>query len=351
MKKSIVSIALFLALFSTACSSFEAPQIVENTPIQKSRKVIANDSILSFDSMEDFQAKVNYLSTLSSDVEKAQWVNENYPGFKSIQDYYWDAMCEMAEKDMVDEASYIAFKQKYDKLYFPNYMEDAGFYIPMSDLESAFLVNDNCEIVVDGEKVNLKDITNYEDLVIAGRAYYSLDAPVTLSTYTQFQLNGTSMDPVGPDYDSGWTTYDDRKVKLKAHRKFKTITLSPGFNGSESYLHLEFCFRKKTWLGWSNYKSESTIVFTANVPYSKVIGPLTFTHNSNSSHDSEFVYPIRIYSDATNWYYTFDEAPCEATINFRGVPQTLKYNWNMPGIQSTSSVSSGAFTILPRVGL
>jgi hypothetical protein len=148
------------------------------------------------------------------------------------------------------------------------------------------------------------------------------------------------MDPVGPDYDSGWTTYGNRKVKLKAHRRFETFTPSPGFNGSISWLHLEFCFRKKTWIGWTNYKSKSTISFNATIPGTKRTVQGYFEHNGNSSHDSEIEYPISITADANYRYYTFVETPCVATITYQGVDKTLKYTWNMPGIQCVTPISS-----------
>lgn len=332
----------------SSCSDVEMPDAKAQTTPSKSYQTRSSDALfLSFESKEDFESAVTFIAKLSSDEEKIEWVNKNYPGFNSIQAIYWEAMAEMEEIEDVDADRYTAFEQKYNSLYFPKYMEDAGFYIPMTNLNAAFLVNENCEVSIAGNILNLRDIEDYNKLVELGRAYYAADIPMCLSTMGSFNLNSTSMNSVGPEYDSGWKEYGDRKVKLKARRKFNTIQMAVGFNGSESVLHLEFCYRKKTWLGWTNSKSKSTIVFKASLPGGNTLGPVSFSHDSNSSHDSEVLYPIRISSDATHWYYTFDEAPCEATIDYRGVSQTLKYNWNMPGIQCVTPISASHAPILP----
>ncbi|MDE6792948.1 MAG: hypothetical protein K2J48_07690 [Muribaculaceae bacterium] len=337
-----------IAISFTSCSDVEMPEslgITNRIGTVETRS--SNASLLSFESKEAFDAEVAILTALSSDEEKIQWVNKNHPNFTSIQSVYWEAMDEMAEIEEVNQENYEVFAQKYQTLYFPRFMEDAGFYVPMTNLDEAFLVNVNYEVSIAGEIINLKDIEEYSTLVELGRAYYSIESPIPLATLTPFYINSTSMNSVGPEYDSGWTQYGDRKVKLKARRKFNTIQMAQGFNGSESVLHLEFCFRKKTWLGWTNSNSTSTIEFKATLPGGGIVGPVSFSHSGNSSHDSELPYPIHISSDASHWYYTFPEAPCEATINYRGVSQILKYNWNMPGIQCVTPLTVNHAPILP----
>lgn len=352
MKKFVMLAMSFMALTLSSCSDVDSPETVVKSPISKTSETRSSDTcLLYFESKEDFDAEVAKIATLSSDEEKMRWVDEKHPGFKSIQTQYWEAMAEMAEMTNVDAEHYNAFEQKHKSLYFPKFMEDAGFYVPMTNLDAAFLANENCEISIAGKIIDLQDVDSYNDLVEVGRAYYAIESPMPLSTMTSFSLSSTSMNSVGPEYDSGWTQYDDRKVKLKARRKFNTIPMATGNNGSgsESVIHLEFCFRKKTWLGWSNYSSKSTIVFKATIPFAGILGPVSFAKDGNSSHDSELQYPIRISSDATHWYYTFDEAPCEASITYQGVSHTLIYNWSMPGIQCVTPISANHAPILPYI--
>lgn len=303
--------------------------------------------VLTFDSQASYQEALRQIESINSDEAKAEWVRQNYPGFYSIYDLYWDAMEEMEEMEDVSQENYENFQKKYQSLYFPMYQDDAGFYIPIRNLNSAFLANENCEISIAGEIVNLKDIEDYGTLVELGRAYYSSEIPMPIAEMGSFNLNSTSMNSVGPEYDSGWKTYGKRKVKLKARRRFVEYSPNASIKGSKSLMHLEFCFRKKTWLGWANYKCKSTIVYKANIPGLGWSKPQTFTHNSRSSHDSELEYPIKITSDASHWYYTFEAAPCEVSINFNDISQTLNYSWTMAGIQCVTPKTSSPVLILP----
>lgn len=349
--KNLIMFAMFIMAFAlSSCSDVERPEPSVQATLQETLKTRSSEvSTLSFESMEDFQTAVAHIATLSSEEEKLEWINKNYPNFRSIQLLYWEAMEEMANTDAVEAEQFNAFEQKYESLYFPKYEEDAGFYIPMTNLDAAFLVNENCEVAIADAILNLKDINDYHELAELGRAFYSIESPMPITEMGSFNLNSTSMNSVGPEYDSGWTQYGDRKVKLKARRKFNTIQMAVGFNGSESVMHFEFCFRKKTWLGWSNYSSKSTIEFKASLPGGRTLGPVLYSHSGTSSHDSETPYPIRISSDASHWYYTFDAAPCEAVINYQGVSQTLKYNWIMPGIQCVTPLTANPAPILPQL--
>lgn len=339
-----------MAIGLSACSNVEEPISggLTNTSLTRSGQAVSlGDSMLSFNSQDDFQATVTHLESLSSVEDKMNWIKENYPNFKSIQSLYWDAMAEMGKMENVDTDKYEAFQQKYLGLYFPKYLEDAGFYVPMVNLDAAFLVNKECNVEIAGTVINLRDIEDYSKLIELGRAYYSNESPTPISDLASFNLNSTSMKSVGPEYDSGWKTYDKRKVKLKARRRFTSYSPTPVIKGSKSLFHLEFCFRKKTWLGWVNYSSTSTIVFKANIPGLGWTNDLSFSHNGSSSHDSEFEYPIKITSDASHTYYTFGEAPCVAQITFRDVSSQLNYSWNMPGCQCVTPRTSSPVLILP----
>lgn len=350
MKKILLFTMLIMVIGLSSCSDVEDPisGVVTNTPVSRSgQDVSVKDSMLSFNSEDDFHAAVTHIESLSSEEDKMNWVKENYPNFKSIQSFYWEAMDEMGNMEDVDTDKFDAFQQKYSGLYFPRYLEDAGFYVPMANLDAAFLVNKECKVEIAGTVINLRDIEDYSKLIELGRAYYSNESPIQISDLASFNLNSTSMNSVGPEYDSGWKTYDKRKVKLKARRRFTSYSPTPAIKGSKSLFHLEFCFRKKTWLGWINYSSKSTIVFKANIPGLGWTNDLTFSHNGTSSHDSEFEYPIKISSDASHTYYTFGEAPCVAQITFSDVSSQLNYSWNMPGCQCVTPLKSSPALILP----
>lgn len=352
MKKNILFTMLIMVIGLSSCSNMDTPDLgfVKESPQSELKEAPSSDDlVLTFKSQVEFQSALDKIASYETDEEKLQWVKDKYPNFSSIQTIYWEAMDEMTEIDGENQDAYEVFQTKYSQLYFPRYMEDAGFYVPMSDLDAAFLVNKNYEVSISGKIVNMRDIESYQDLIRLNRAYYSDNTPLTRAAMGSFKLNSTSMNSVGPEYDSEWTTYGNRKVKLKARRRFKEFEPTPGFKGSISLLHLEFCFRKKTFLGWANYSGKSTIDFKANIPGVQVPVMASFSNSGNSSHDSELQYPIAIHSDASHWYYTFVEAPCRATVNFQDVSQTLNYSWNMPGIQCVTPLSANHATIIPNL--
>lgn len=350
MKQLLIFFALTTGLLSAvSCSqsSIEIDeQLIDATILDYVDTRAEHENILTFESEVDFQKAVDEISSFDTDEEKLQWVKTKFPEFSSIQTLYWEAMQEMAEINAEDKEICERFQSKYSSLYFPLYEEDGGFYIPMKDLDAAFLVNENCGVIIAGKINNLKDIWDYDTLMKLGRSYYAVDSPMATATMGSFSLNNTSQNSVGPEYDSDWKEYGSKKVKLKARRVFKTYEVAHGFNGSESLLHLEFCFRKKTWFGWGNVKRESEINFSTTLPTNI---PLTFNkkHNGNSSHDSEFRYPVKITSDASKVYYTFAEVVCHATVDFEGIAELLQYTWTMPGIQAISPSVNGPALIIP----
>lgn len=321
---------------------------------RKTRSNSTDNNILHFEDETDFQAAVAHISILSSVEEKINWVQNNLGDFKSIQNLYWNAMNEVDKDDDDSMESFEAFQQKYDGLYFPKYLEDTGFYIPMTNLDEAYLVNKDCEVSIGGYIKNLRDIYDYPTLVKLDRAYYSAEKPMTIGTVHSFNLNSTSMDPVGPEYDSGWlyfkeNTTDDteRKVKLKVRRKFVTKQISPITNGSESRVHLELCFRKNRWCGFTNYNAQAEMIFKTAIPGFGDVGPFSFKHESYSSHDDEFPYPINIYNDGNHWYYTFAEVPFNVTVNFNKIKDPIVFTWNMFAVQCVTTPTGPHAPIFP----
>ncbi|MDE6795757.1 MAG: hypothetical protein K2J63_10715 [Muribaculaceae bacterium] len=349
MKKFLMMVILSVTLGLAACSNADDATLdVERVTSQSENRQTRTqeDSILTFESWDEFQTVVDALDQCDSEDEKMQWVNNHYPNFTSIQDLYWEAMHEAGELDDSQDA-YDLFCDKYSDLYFPDYLEDIGYYIPMTDLNKAFLVNIKYEVSIAGEIVNMRDITDYETLVNLGRALYSPEVPMTIGTMGSFSINDFNKNSVGPEYDSGWETIGRRKVKLKARRRFKSYEPIPGGKECKSLFHLEFCFRRKRDLGWLNYSCRSKINFKASIPGVATPIEVSFEKKEWSSHDYEFAYPIAIWNDATHWYYTYVETPCTATVDFKDINQLLNYSWNMPGIQCVTPISANHAPITP----
>ena len=350
MKKVLLTIALCaIATTQYSCSDSTMLQPGEGTIENTVTTVnLETDATLKFESQAKFDNALQILRSLKSEKEKSEWVHTTFPKFTSIQDVYEQAGGEMADMTDESEAAFMSFKNKYKELYFPLVGEDAGFYIPIKDLDVAYLANPNGKVIINNAEIDLKDISDYETLKTLGRAYYENEKPRTRASEDKFDIKGTSMKSVGPDYDSGWRVYGKRKIKLKAHRHFTTIELSPGFKGSQSWFHTELCFRKKTFVGWVNYRCTSNITGTVKVPGFPLIIKLNSTETGTSSHDKDYPYPIHISSSNGNWYYRFYEAPCTATVAFKDINELIVFNWNMPGIYATSSASSSPAPIFPN---
>lgn len=359
--KKILFLAIFImAILMSSCSQVELIEPVGSNPsnVQEynvtTRSSFDYDNMLRFESEAAFQSIVAQISSLTSTEDKMNWVKAKYGDFKSIQTVYWEAMNEVDESNDDSMESFELFQQKFKGLYFPKYMEDTGFYIPMTNLDAAYLVNSDCEISIGDKVINLRDIYDYETLMSLGRAYYSIEKPMMIGAYNSFNLNSTSMDHIGPEYESDWKFFKgetedgtERKLKLKARRKFVTIPVSPISDGSESRVHLELCFRKKRWCGFTNYNGKSEMTFQTIIPGYGELGPLVFNHESYSSHDDEFPYPINIFNDGKHWYYTFEEVPFTVTVNFNKIKVPIVFKWNMYPVQCVTDPNGPHSAILP----
>lgn len=283
---------------------------------------------------------------MNSSEAKFAWVKENYPDFESIQNVYSQALSEAENLDETEEA-FTIFMDKYDALYFPLVDEDAGFYIPMSDLDAAFLTNPNGEVKIGGEIRNLKDISNYNQLFSLGRTYYNEGAPLLADAYTEFTYK-PSMTKIGQTYESGWrvNSDNDRKINLKIDRQLQEIKGVPTYTASRSVLHIEISFRKKTWLGWSNYSSETNI--KGNINYGGVSPfPLNESQSGNSSHDLWHDLPIKLSHETGYYVATFPIVSSnDIKIAYRGFSTELSYSFSMNGAYCKVPVAG---TITPQM--
>lgn len=276
-----------------------------------------------FTNESEFESTVTLLSSIDDEKEKTEWVKKHLGSIKSLRDVYDEAMVE-AESLTETKQSSMEFKNKYSKyLFFADYKDDGGFYLPVKDLNVACLLNPNGDVKIAGKIVNKKDVTSYSQLQAIGVALYSLPNMMrTRATAQEFAINRSGNNSIGEEYDSGWKHYGGKKVKLKARRRTKLVN----GNALLSCFHTEFCFRKKTWLGWTNYRSESTI--KGRVSWGDGGFDLNSHETAHSSHDKD--YPLPIYWDS-RFTYTYPELTCTADVDYRGVHETLHFNWEMNG--------------------
>lgn len=354
MKNLLFFLLLAMTMAITSCSQTEMSEMPTSNKTtsfikdEGTRSLSNDEEMLQFDNEADFQAAVTQLKNLTTVEEKRAWVRNNFGEFKSLQDLYWDAMNEVDESNDDSAESFELFQQKYEGLYFPKYMEDMGFYIPMADLDKAYVVNRNCEVSIAGNIKNLRDIYDYSTLMMLNRAYYSIEKPMTIGTVYNFTINYHDQNSVGPEYESEWrhfkadtTDGTERKVKLKVRRKFKY-----DLNVNFSLVHLELCFRKKRWYGYTNYHGEAEMIFNTVIPG---YGPirLAFKQEGQSSHDYEFPYPMKISNDGYHWYYTYAEVPFNVTVNFNKITVPIVFEWNMYALQYVTGADGYHVSVEP----
>ncbi len=330
MKQNMFIFFLATLLLLNACSNALEPTLTHDNFESQEEISEQRDSILSFTSVDEYNQVCDSLATLSSESAKLSWMKNNYPHFYSIQNLYWDAMQEIAAVDNIDLITYNQFNSKYSQLYFPREEDDAGFYIPIRNENQAFVANTNCLVKIANRIVNLRDINSYEDLMESGKAYYA-STPMTIDN-SEFVIINRDMDPVGPVYESGWINIGDRRILLKATRHFKADPNLPSYtNAILSLLRLEFCFRKKTWVGWVNFSATSTTTFIANLG-SGWGKPVMATHDGFSSHDSELTFQIHhaIVNNKHRYYYP--QTQCQVTTNLSGLSSPYTFSFTMPYI-------------------
>lgn len=279
--------------------------------------------ILKFKDRATFDRLVAQLSNETKEDAKA-W--ENSLGFVSLHTVFEKAMREAENLDESEHA-YKAFKAKYaESLYFPEYKEDYGAYLPLSNPQLAFVLNKNGEALIGNEKVNFKDITEYYQLQLTGEALYEADA----NTPSFFLL--TEKQYVGSQYDSGWRVNPEgnRKLKLKIGRRIYDV--NPTTHYFTVKLHFEISFRKKTWLGWSNYSSYTKTTATYYVNGRRM--DFIQEEENKSSHD-HYVTTDRecpeLQISQGNGEFVTTRINGTANIQFRGFPSIAVFNFDMPG--------------------
>ena len=334
MKKSFLwPLFCMFAILASCSEEFQNTEEAVGNVLndKKTRADISNENCLSFNSLNEFETYVDQIKQLPSPEEKFKFVEENFPEFESIQERFEEAGAYMDENVDNTEESYRNFQDTFDCFYFPMYKEDAGFYIPMTDLDAAYLCNTDCEVIIGDKRICMRDIYDYGTLQQTGRAYYEeakalpLDMP---SSYGEKFVMDRSVNSAGPEYDSLWihNKDNDRKLKLKVRRR---ILQDPDFKlRSYSKLHTEICFRKKTWLGWSNYSTRTVINGTWTYPVGTK-GEIKREHSGNSSHDYEVFLPIYIRLITNKIVYYYPDTKIVATVEFRGFAEPTSFDFRL----------------------
>jgi hypothetical protein len=338
MKVKHLLVAL-LVPFACACSNDSLNEVVDqsNQPQVVSRSA---ENMLSFESEASFRQTVNLLSSMDENEQKS-WISSHLGIITSLKDIYDMAMEDAASLDESREA-YLAYKSKYENiLYFSSYKDDCGAYLPVNNRVVALLTNINGDVKIGNEVRNLKDISNYTQLQEAGLAMYDAEEDrnyVESRSASDAPIVSVSKagEPIGNnkiyEYSSGWYQENKRKIKLNCGRQVSTIDSNRRVITPK--LHIEISFRKKTWLGWSNYSSKTTTTGTFTGGY---VGTINFHKSADSSHDwyQDFTAANIGNIGPKNEKILYYSAPITAdlSVDFRGMGTTLKYKFTLKEIR------------------
>ncbi|MFV0310868.1 MAG: DUF4848 domain-containing protein [Dysgonomonas sp.] len=270
----------------------------------KTKKAALPEQVLRFDDECVFSESYKELESLSKS-EQIGWAKVF--DHLSAAEIYSMAMEEAANLDFT-HSQYFAFKKKYgDYLYFPEYQEDYGAYLPYKDAAIASIANKNGRYMIGDKVIQADQITTYDQLQDAGMAYYPPKYPyyvikpayttntkTTVTAYPLGELGTSSYLTLGKgeySFDSGWMIVNDgKKLKVELRRVLKS---GKGYDDkyNEILWQSEVSFRKKGLFGfWYNYSSET--VFMASITYSDGTTQ-AFSHRGNgaSSHDGWYSCP------------------------------------------------------------
>lgn len=341
MKKVLLLVPLIT--FAVSCTNMSSEEAQGMEDLGETRSASKLDAwktgslinILQFKNESEYEDVLKELSLLDSDFSKDSLVEKRFGSFYSLKKIYDSAMQAAALLDESQKA-YMEYKESFDKyLYFSNYKDDCGAYLPVKNKNAAYLLNAYGEVIISGEKVCKNNVKTYTDLQETGDAMYDVDEPTATRGWSPSYISHSeyafseSSNNVGMEYDSGWWQENKRKVRVKCGRKVEGSQLQPVMK-----LHVEVSFRKKTWLGWANYVSETTTTGTFTSGYN---GSINFYKNADSSHDW--------YQNLTNvgWYVdplgyphlTNPYIDAELTLDFRGIGHLLYLSFRVPYIDAT----------------
>lgn len=291
---------------------------ISNSDLRLRSSLGIEDSIvLKFKDENAFIKEMQKIEALS-DEERSKYI-ARYQGFISIDSVYNQAMREADSLEFDTPEEYFSYKSKYEKyLYFPEYGEDFGAYLPYKEKEIASISNKDGIYLVGNTIYQENRISAYEELQETGNAYYDdtlnrnteavlsdQENIISLRGANDFDFyNGKDrkIDKVGGrdntltnGFDSGWFK-GGKKNKRKLRLKLNFIYKTDSKRNLALEWHTEVSFRKKTIFGWANYSSETRLngnIYTMD-DNKKIVDRYILEHNSGhpSSHDGRGA-PVR----------------------------------------------------------
>lgn len=248
--------------------------------------------VLQFRDEKTFEQTIDVLDGMSMD-ERNEW-SEQLTNFTSAAQLYEQAMAE-AESYYDRPGGYEEFKAKYNMLYFPEYGDDYGAYLPYKNDIEIFCANENGRLMIGEEVINIDPLTTYDELIETGRAMievepsglFDLEKMDSLLNQTNttravlgdnVRIDAFNITPVNAwqkmvvgdtqwQHSTGWLQEGKYKIIIKFTRKYSAtrhfVVLPDGFRVQ---WHLEVAFRKKGFLGaWYNYRNNSDV--TVNLTF------------------------------------------------------------------------------------
>jgi hypothetical protein len=339
MKKVLLLVPLIAFFVSCTNASYEESMRMEESVEPRTVSTFtdkvtdSHSKTLEFRNAAEFDEALREISLLETEDSKDSLVEARYGQFYSLKKVYDAAMHDAADLDETRK-SYMDYKNRYSPyLYFSDYADDCGAYLPVKNKDAAYLLNANGETTISGERVCMRNVTSYADLQEAGVAMY--DAEETVATrgwnpsYVSHPEEAFSENSgnVGMEFDSGWWQEGKRKVRVKCGRKIVNR------NSPVMKLHVEVSFRKKTWLGWANYSSETTTTGTFTGGYS---GSINFHKEADSSHDwYQIITSVQPYQDPLgNPHWLNPQIEGNLTLDYRGIDHLLYLSVNVPEIDA-----------------
>lgn len=273
--------------------------------------------------------------------EKEEW-QKSLGNLKTLYSIYDQAMVEADSLDFSTEEQYKEFKTKYSgALYFPEYKDDFGAYLPILNIDEAFICNEQSEILVGSTLKSYNKIERYEDLQASGQALYEADnAPQTnnLLKSTDSVQTKSTLNEIGQtdsdfreepylfkeQYVSNWSEKKGRRVRIKFGRRIELHNYTAGQEYKPSYytveLESEVTFRKKAIGAWINYKSNTEAKYDIKIISSDLyqVGGMNFGGDfiwtikgrGSSSHNGYINSPVGLLANKeqkTSEYYNSDK--------------------------------------------
>lgn len=320
MKKLLFLVLGVFLLFS--CEQAE----VEKTMDQETNndfEVIDNGSLLKFKDKIAFDATLTKLKSMNFE-EQQKWTESIK--FNSLYVAYVDALDKISNDQNI---SYYDIKQEYQGiLYFPEYNDDYGIYLPVSKKEYSPLLSQDGNVMIGNEVLNFVDIKDYESLKKTGNALYSDESSILRANNIQIVYEG---DYIGQQYVSSWNERPAGNTIKRLRIKLGRLACWPA---SDSWLpwclHLEVDFRQQLaggeWTTTSGRTNFDGKTFTSNYPsnfesYNSMTGMGPYPQN------------IYMYINADNRpgsydVYNIERIAAELTTNLRVVCSTDVYNFS-----------------------